>query len=313
MAQDVIIEMEDCGTEDGIWIDRESSERLGESFIERLTNRVAGAAVVDEQTGEIIVDRNELITEKIAREISQMGVEQVFVRSPLTCEARHGLCQLCYGGDLGRGGMIAIGEAVGIIAAQSIGEPGTQLTLRTFHTGGVADREDITRGLPRVEELFEARVPKGEAIIADIDGVVDVYWEGEVRKLKISSSSVQTEEHQIPEGHELLLTDGDRIPSGTAISRDKEDGTNAIVAEHGGEVFFDGDRALIRYERPSKEYEIPASARLRVERSGGQAGEQLTEGSRTRGNCCGCRAKAVQQYLLEEVSRCTALRRGHPR
>ncbi|MGI6209431.1 MAG: DNA-directed RNA polymerase subunit beta', partial [Anaerolineae bacterium] len=304
VAQDVIIEMEDCGTEDGIWIDRESSERLGESFIERLTNRVAGAAVVDEQTGEIIVDRNELITEKIAREISQMGVEQVFVRSPLTCEARHGLCQLCYGGDLGRGGMIAIGEAVGIIAAQSIGEPGTQLTLRTFHTGGVADREDITRGLPRVEELFEARVPKGEAIIADIDGVVDVYWEGEVRKLKISSSSVQTEEHQIPEGHELLLTDGDRIPSGTAISRDKEDGTNAIVAEHGGEVFFDGDRALIRYEETiEKEYEIPASARLRVEK--GQvvkAGEQLTEGSKNPRELLRVLGReAVQQYLLEEV------------
>ncbi|NPV07187.1 MAG: DNA-directed RNA polymerase subunit beta' [Anaerolineae bacterium] len=304
VAQDVIIEMEDCGTESGIWVDRESSERLGESFIERLTNRVAGAAVVDEQTGEIIVDRNELITEGIARQISMMGVDQVFVRSPLTCEARHGLCQLCYGGDLARGGMIAMGEAVGIIAAQSIGEPGTQLTLRTFHTGGVADREDITRGLPRVEELFEARIPKGEAIIADIDGVVDVYWEGEVRKLKITSSAVRSEEHVIPEGHELLISDGDHVPSGTAIARDSQDGGSAIVAEHAGEVFFEGDRALVRYEETiEQEYEIPASARLRVEK--GQtvkAGEQLTEGSKNPRELLRVLGReAVQTYLLEEV------------
>ena len=107
-------------------------------------------------------------------------MDKVFVRSPLTCENRFGLCKLCYGSDLARGGMVKMGEAVGIIAAQSIGEPGTQLTLRTFHTGGVAGAEDITQGLPRVEELFEARTPKGEAVIAEIGGVVDVYWEGDV-------------------------------------------------------------------------------------------------------------------------------------
>ncbi len=304
VAQDVIIEIEDCGTDQGVWIDRPSSERLGESFVERLTHRVAGAAVVDEQTGEIIVDRNELITEAIAREIAQMGVEQVLVRSPLTCEARHGLCRLCYGGDLARGGMIELGEAVGIIAAQSIGEPGTQLTLRTFHTGGVADREDITRGLPRIEELFEARIPKGEAVIADIEGTVSVFWEGEVRKLKISSSTARSEEHLIPEGHELLLSDGDHVPSGSAISRDREDGTKTVVAEHAGTVFFEGDKAIIRFDETiEQEYEIPASARLRVEEGQiVQAGEQLTEGSKNPRELLRVLGRgAVQNYLLEEV------------
>ncbi|NLT42954.1 MAG: DNA-directed RNA polymerase subunit beta' [Anaerolineae bacterium] len=304
VAQDVIIEMEDCGTDQGVWIDRPSSERLGESFAERLTHRVAGAAVVDEQTGEIIVDRNELITEDLAHRIMEMGVEQVLVRSPLTCEARHGLCQLCYGGDLARGDMIAMGEAVGIIAAQSIGEPGTQLTLRTFHTGGVADREDITRGLPRVEELFEARIPKGEAVIADIDGTVNVFWDGEVRKLRITSSSARTEEHLIPEGHELLLSDGDHVPSGSAISRDREDPTKTVMAEHPGTVFFEDDKAIVRYDETiEEEYEIPASARLRVEEGQTvQAGEQLTEGSKNPRELLRVLGRgAVQNYLLEEV------------
>ena len=302
VAQDVIVEIEDCGTLDGVWVDRGSSERIGESFADRLGKRVAAASIVDERTGEIVVDRNELFTEETARRVAEMGVEQVFVRSPLTCESPHGVCQLCYGGDLARGGMISLGAAVGIIAAQSIGEPGTQLTLRTFHTGGVADREDITRGLPRVEELFEARIPKGEAIIADIDGEVDVYWEGEVRKIGIKSSTVRREEHIIPAGHELLLSDGMRVTAGTAISRDAEG--SAVVSDHGGEVYFEGDRAYVRFEESlEQEYEVPASARLRVEK--GQvvkAGEQLTEGSKNPRELLRVLGReAVQGYLLDEV------------
>ena len=132
--------------------------------------------------------------------IKRAGVDKVFVRSPLTCENRFGLCKLCYGRDLARGGEVKMGEAVGIIAAQSIGEPGTQLTLRTFHTGGVAGAEDITQGLPRVEELFEARTPKGEAVIAEIGGVVDVYWEGDVRKLKVTNTRLRRKTHHDPAG-----------------------------------------------------------------------------------------------------------------
>jgi DNA-directed RNA polymerase subunit beta' len=302
VAQDVIIEMEDCGTESGIWVDKASSDRIGENFAERVANRIAAAAIVDERTGEVVVDRNEMISEVIAKRIVALGVEQLFVRSPLTCEATHGVCQLCYGGDLARGGMARMGEAVGIIAAQSIGEPGTQLTLRTFHTGGVADREDITRGLPRIEELFEARVPKGEAIIADIDGTVDVFWEGEVRKISITSSAPRQEEHSIPEGHELLLSDGMRVSAGTAISRD-EDG-HAVVADHAGEVFLDGGKAVVRYDESiSEEYEVPASSRLRVDKGQAvKAGEQLTEGSKNPRELLRVLGReAVQQYLLEEV------------
>ena len=137
--------------------------------------------------------------------VERHNVTVAFVRSPLVCEARFGICQMCYGEDLARGGVIKLGEAVGIIAAQSIGEPGTQLTLRTFHTGGVAGGDDITQGLPRVEELFEARNPKGEAVISEIDGNVDIYWEGEVRMVKVSRTDLRSRSLDIPEGYTCWL------------------------------------------------------------------------------------------------------------
>ena len=141
------------------------------------------------------------------------------MRSPLRCETRVGLCQKCYGRDLARGWMVQPGEAVGIIAAQSIGEPGTQLTLRTFHTGGVAGAEDITQGLPRVEELFEARTPKGEAVISEIDGVVDVYWAGEQRMIKVTNSRIVRRQHEIPADAVLIVNDGDRVQEDTVLAR----------------------------------------------------------------------------------------------
>ncbi len=140
---------------------------------------MTAAKIVDPQTGEVILGTNEEITEEVIARLNEAKIERVYVRSPLTCQSHYGLCQLCYGRDLARGGLIRLGEAAGIVAAQSIGEPGTQLTLRTFHTGGIAGTEDITQGLPRVEELFEARVPKGKAIIAEISGFVDVIWEND--------------------------------------------------------------------------------------------------------------------------------------
>jgi DNA-directed RNA polymerase subunit beta' len=166
VAQDVIIDAEDCGTRAGIWVLRADARKMGQSMTERVLGRVAAGPLVNPQTGEIIVTTGEVIEEGPAKLIEDLEIEQVFVRSPLTCALRHGMCTTCYGRDLARGGLIQIGEAVGIIAAQSIGEPGTQLTLRTFHTGGVAGASDITHGLPRVQELFEARIPKGEAVIS---------------------------------------------------------------------------------------------------------------------------------------------------
>ena len=167
----------------------------------------------------MLIERNEIIGEIGMRVIERLGVDKVFVRSPLTCENRYGLCKLCYGADLARGGLVKIGEAVGIIAAQSIGEPGTQLTLRTFHTGGVAGAEDITLGLPRVEELFEARTPKGEAVIAEIGGAVDVYWEDDVRKLKVTNTRHRRKTHSIPDGYTMLVESEDRVQINTPVAR----------------------------------------------------------------------------------------------
>ena len=173
VAQDVITLEEDCGTTDGIWISEPKERELLPSLAERIIGRLAASKVVNPKTGEIIVDRNEEIDEQKANEIIAAGITKVHVRSPLSCQSRHGVCQRCYGRDLARGHLVDLNTAVGIIAAQSIGEPGTQLTLRTFHTGGVVGL-DITSGLPRVEELFEARPPKAQAIISEIDGVAEV-------------------------------------------------------------------------------------------------------------------------------------------
>ncbi|RME50569.1 MAG: DNA-directed RNA polymerase subunit beta', partial [Caldilineae bacterium] len=161
VAQDVIITEEDCGTNAGIWISEEDSKVMGESFLERVATRVLAADVTDPETGEVLLEKGVMLDEAALSTLARHGVTRAYVRSPLSCEARFGLCKQCYGEDLARGGLVRLGEAVGIIAAQSIGEPGTQLTLRTFHTGGVAGSDDITQGLPRVEELFEVRNPKG--------------------------------------------------------------------------------------------------------------------------------------------------------
>src|SRR5258705_2507785 len=179
VAQDVITREEDCGTEEGSWIIRsESSDEKG-AFQKRLVGRLAAAPLpdprVDSKKGKeptLLVDRNELIMEEAAARIDAAGVDEVLVRSPLTCEARHGVCRACYGRNLATGEMVGSGEAVGIIAAQSIGEPGTQLTMRTFHTGGVAAGLDLTPALPRVDELVEARIPKGQAEVLRMSGIV---------------------------------------------------------------------------------------------------------------------------------------------
>ena len=168
VAQDVITRDDDCGTEEGSWITRSESNEITSNeraaFQSRLVGRLAAAPLKDpvgSSDGALLVERNQEITEEIARAIDEAGIDEVLVRSPLTCEARYGVCRACYGRNLATGHLVGSGEAVGIIAAQSIGEPGTQLTMRTFHTGGVAGL-DITAGLPRVEELFEARDPQGQ-------------------------------------------------------------------------------------------------------------------------------------------------------
>src|SRR5690554_5652006 len=222
VAQDVIVREEDCGTTDGIRVSAikeltSDAEQIIEPLRERITGRVAVERVVHPQTGAVIVEENQLINEEEAAEIEEAGVESVKIRSVLTCRSRHGVCVRCYGRDLATGQLVEVGEAVGIIAAQSIGEPGTQLTMRTFHTGGVAG-EDITQGLPRVEELFEARKPKGQAIITEVAGTVRIVETRQNRKVIVTADDGQQKSYTVPFGARLKVREGQRVEAGDALT-----------------------------------------------------------------------------------------------
>jgi DNA-directed RNA polymerase subunit beta' len=309
VAQDVIITADDCGTQTGIWITDEEAKAMGETFIERIAGRFLSGDLTDPETGELVLARGELLNEAALATVQRHHIKRAFVRNALTCESRFGICAMCYGEDLARGGLIKMGEAVGIIAAQSIGEPGTQLTLRTFHTGGVAGGEDITQGLPRVEELFEARNPKGEAAIAEIDGTVSVTREGDIRTLRISRTDLKRREVAVPEGFNVIVGDRDRVQEDTVVARNAEDDT--VLAGMDGEIFVeqaeDGAVMLVvrREDTDVWEVELPANARLRVDEGQVvQAGEQLTEGAKNPKEILRIQGReACQLYLLQEVQR----------
>ncbi|MDW8396423.1 MAG: DNA-directed RNA polymerase subunit beta' [Anaerolineae bacterium] len=304
VTQDVIINAHDCGTQAGIWI-RASDNVGGQKMRERTVGRVAAADVLHPKTGEVIVRRNEMIDEHKMDLIEQAKIEEVYVRSPLTCELEHGICQLCYGRDLGRGRMVAVGAAVGIIAAQSIGEPGTQLTLRTFHTGGVAAGGDITQGLPRVEELLEARKkPKAEALMADISGRAHIErLEGGIRRVRIVNAQVQRDTYHIPGNWSIKVEDGDEVKDKALLATR---GDQEIRAEHGGRVTREGQTIIIAYEKKDEvEYEVPPAARLLI--ADGQevkAGDPITEGTKNPHLLLKVLGReACQMYLLSEVQK----------
>ncbi|HOK42114.1 MAG TPA: DNA-directed RNA polymerase subunit beta' [Thermoclostridium caenicola] len=219
VAQDVIIREEDCGTTDGIEVQAiVASGKPIESLAERLSGRYAAADIVDPATGEVLVRTNELITEDMAEKIERLGIKKTKIRSVLTCRSRIGVCAHCYGINLAVGEESNVGEAVGFIAAQSIGEPGTQLTMRTFHTGGVAG-EDITQGLPRVEELFEARKPKGLAIVSEIAGVVRIKDTKKKREIEVVNNETgEIKTYLIPYGSTIKVMDGDIIEAGDELT-----------------------------------------------------------------------------------------------
>ncbi len=304
VSQDVIINATDCDTSVGLVINRAHSAAIGEAFKERLVGRATLHNIVDPETGEVVVEKNTLMTDEVYKLIEKAKVAEVTVRSPLHCQLEQGICSLCYGADMGRGGLVGIGAAVGIVAAQSIGEPGTQLTLRTFHTGGVAGVSDITHGLPRVQELFEARNPKGEAIISDLDGRVElVAHEDGSRVLKVIASEIRREDYDIPDKWTRLVEDGDEISAKTRLAI--LDGQE-IVAENGGKVQVEGKTVTIRWEHTEEEeYEIESAARLRVTNGDlVKVGEQLTEGSLNPNRILQVLGReAAQRYLLEEVQK----------
>ena len=194
VSHDVIVSEEDCGDNDGIEVLREDADRLGQKFIYKIVGRVVLEDVKSKKGGEIIIKKDEIINWDIAKRIDDEKIERIRVRSPLSCKSTRGICRKCYGWDPGHNKLVGLGEAVGVIAAQAIGEPGTQLTLRTFHSGGVAGGGDITQGLPRVQEIFEARIPAGKADISFVNGkVIDITPE-RIIKIKVNSNSSQTEE-----------------------------------------------------------------------------------------------------------------------
>ena len=217
VSQDIIVREHDCGTKDGIIVyDIKDGQQIIEKMEERLLGRYVVEDVYNPKTKELIVDTNTMITEKIAEEIVEAGIEKLKVRSVLGCRSKHGVCQKCYGMGLARRDLVSIGEAIGIIAAQSIGEPGTQLTMRTIHSGGVAGVADITQGLPRVEELFEARKPKGLAIISEIDGKVKIK-ETKKKKEVVVTSKDNSKTYTIPFGSKMRVKDGDMVEAGEPL------------------------------------------------------------------------------------------------
>ena len=220
VAQDVIVRENDCKDKVGAYIYKEDSDRIGQSFASRITGRFLTEDVIDLKTGEIIAPKGELIDKKQAEKIEKLNVEKIKIRNAVTCKTSRGVCQKCYGIDLGRGNLVEIGQAVGIVAAQAIGEPGTQLTMRTFHIGGIAG-SDITQGLPRVEEIFEARPPKGESIISEVNGkVLSIEKQDKSYVIKIEADDKQKtiKEYQVPSGTTLKVTEGELIGQGSQLS-----------------------------------------------------------------------------------------------
>ncbi len=218
VSQDVIIRQQDCGTHEGIWVQdiREGNEMI-EPFAERLQGRYLVEDFCDPNTGEVLVSKDKIMDDKDAEKIIAAGATRVKIRSILSCRSTQGICAKCYGANLANGKPVAVGEAVGVIAAQSIGEPGTQLTMRTFHTGGIANAEDITQGLPRIVELFEGRKPKNSAIISEIPGTIRFDEEKRQRVIVVSNAE-EEKRYTIPYGFKIKVQEGQQIAIGDSLT-----------------------------------------------------------------------------------------------
>lgn len=321
VAQDLIILEEDCGYNgEGLEfssIVNEKEKGILPQFEERIKGRLVAREVVNPETGEIIVEKDEMIDEEKIKQIADAKVTTVSIRSPLICNSKRGICRKCYGRDLSSTDMIKIGTAVGIIAAQSIGEPGTQLTLRTFHTGGVVGT-DITTGLPRVEELFEARVPKGKAILTEIDGTIninEIVEEGALKRREITVIHIEAYpiEHEIPAGYKVIAENNTAVKRGDALAepeaeaaRDTEVVPPTVVARVDGLVRIENGKIIITYEdKDERKYEVPVSSHVLV-RQGDyvRAGDKLVEGVKDPQDILHINGRRdVQLYLIDEVQK----------
>src|SRR6184192_1513985 len=308
VAQDVIVRLEDCGDEDGIFINADEPGMV-EPFADRLFGRLVAQDIKDPK-GKLVAKRGDDIDLELAKTIASAGVKRARVRSPLGCHAKHGICRACYGRSLASGKLVESGEAVGIIAAQSIGEPGTQLTMRTFHTGGVAAvGKDITMGLPRVEELFEARVPKGVAIVCEIDGVAEVVRDPDgSRKIVVRNSQDYTVPISVPAGYVLAVEDGADVVAGQPLAKPERrtKGKTDMPAPVSGKVSVHGSKISIAMkEVEERVYEVEHNARLNVENGRTvAAGDFLTEGSANPQDILRISGReAVHRYMVNEVQK----------
>ncbi|MFH0804925.1 MAG: DNA-directed RNA polymerase subunit beta' [Patescibacteria group bacterium] len=303
VSQDMLVTEADCGTDCGLTVTRTESEEMAEDFEQRLLGRCTLHDIVDPKSKKVVVKAGELITELVIPKILKLKLNQVIVRSVLTCQAKWGTCQLCYGYDLGFNKLVKIGVAVGIIAAQSIGEPGTQLTMRTFHTGGVAG-QDITQGLPRVEEIFEARPIRNPAIIASVDGTVTV-TEGEKNAKQVTITYREVEEERYPykatTNFKLMVKDGAKV------SVDQElftDGTATVKAKHAGSVKLGkGEVVVVAELEKTREFTVPPGQMVWVKGGALVAkGDQLSDGSIDLHQLFYLKGEqAVQRYIVKEI------------
>ena len=331
VAQDVIVMGNDCGSTGSVPVEPDPDGVLG-SVGRRCFGRLPAEPIVNPDTGEIVVPVGTLIDHILVKQIDEAGVVSALVRSPMTCANPRGVCQMCYGMDLARHELVAEGAAVGIIAAQSMGEPATQLTMRTFHLGGVATTEgmDVVAGLPRVEELFEARVPKGVAVMSDIDGTVEIVQEDEQVRVRVVSAHVRDYEEHLGKGMVAIVDDGDSVVSGATLALPQEIANGLLarkaksksktiskralakVADAGVSAPADGvvevkkTKILLRSEvEDASEYPMSSAAEILVQ--SGQLvhkGDQITEGALNPQDILRLRGReSLQKYIVREVQK----------
>ena len=301
-VQDILIREHDCGSDTDHMITREDSERIGEKFESRIFGRMLASDV--KINGKTVAKRNDQIDALLLKEISEHKVVEVSVRSLMTCRTRKGVCRMCYGWDLGDNSMVKQGTPVGIIAAQSIGEPGTQLTMRTFHMGGVADGADITQGLTRVEELFEARSPRTPAILSDISGKVKVSRSGSKMFVHILEQDKGEDTYLIPTGFEIQLKKGDDVKERTVIAKSTSD-KSTVKAKIAGKISsIEGSIVKVKHaEIQEREYEFTARESLLIKHNGTiELGQPINLGHYDLRDLLAKQGMyAVENYIVQEV------------
>ncbi|PIT98149.1 MAG: DNA-directed RNA polymerase subunit beta' [Candidatus Andersenbacteria bacterium CG10_big_fil_rev_8_21_14_0_10_54_11] len=308
VAQDLVVREEDCQDSEGAAVTRVDSEEAGTTLGKRIQGRVLAEAVRHPKTHAVVYKRGTLIGRAEAAAIDELEISEATIRSVVTCKAQRGICRVCYGWDLGRNALVDIGQPVGVVAAQSIGEPGTQLTMRTFHSGGVGG-EDITQGLPRVEELFEARIPKGEALMSEIDGVAAVTTDARETVITITSKGSRLREYDVT-GVTLAkgITSGEKAAEGDLLFVNVE-GEDVTAPFNGMVTVKDGRLSIRGRGKDVREYRVPLNTTLNVKDGDDVlAGRQLTEGHLNLHSLfTAAGIRAVQHYILREVQQVYAI------